>query len=169
MAKEGDVAGVLAHLREKSLLHLPDSAMNDLVSAIRALQRKDPDALVNWAYAELVGAVSTLLARCLLHVERRIAESDAHGGNQFHLPPDLIDEGWTQRVEGLTRFFMELTSMRERVRHMARLHANETSTKPIKNWVSRMPLGDNRSQAPQGAVPPYNGGYDPAAKRFEFP
>ena len=124
LADRGDVLGLLAWLRSRSVLRLPPSAMDNLAKAIRRLERDNVDALVETAYAEIIGLVTTLLVRCELHVERRLAEADSYGGNPVHMPADLVDQDWFGRIERLARFLMQITTTRARVRHLARLNDN---------------------------------------------
>ena len=158
LANDGDVLGLLAWLRSRSVMRLPPSAMDNLAKAIRTLERNDVNGLVEVAFGEIIGLVTVLLIRAQLHIERRLAEADSHDGNPVHLPQDLIDEDWVGRVERITKFLMEVTSTRERVRHLARLNTNAKRNPINFNWLdNRSPMDADFDQDQDGEGMPGNG------------
>ena len=168
MVEAGDVGGLLAWLRSKSILDLPPDALDHLARAIRKGQA-DLDGLVDAAYGEVIGFVVILLVRCQLHVERRLAGSDRFGGDPTHLPHDLDSDGWLSRIEKITRFLMEVSTTRERVRHVARLNTNERPS-PIKfNPFNGSPLDPTPHPAGNGQVLPRNRRVRGAESRVRFP
>lgn len=169
MASAGNVAGLLAALRERSLLQLPAGALDDLATAIRALQLQNVDTLVDQAYAELVGFIMMLLVRYEIHVERRFAQAGAHGGDPTHVPCDLIDEDWFGRIERLARFLMEISTTRERVRHLARLNTHVRGIRLNPEWLGDGSLAADRNPAAPGKKASRNGRNGSAAGRFQFP
>ncbi len=161
--ENGDVLGLLKWLRSRSVLRLPPSAMDDLAKAVRSLERQDIDGLVETVYAEIIGLITTTFLRCQMHVERRLAESDSFGGTPGHMPADLLDEDWLGRIERLARFLMEITTTRERVRHLARLNRNDRKSKINFNWL------DTSSPMDSDPIPPRNGKGMPHNGRFRCP
>lgn len=153
---DGDVLALLAWMRSRSVLRLPPSAMDDIAKAIRSLERRDVGQLVEVAYSEIIGLTTTLLIRYQLHVERRLAESDSHSGNPAHVPCDLIDEDWLPRIERTTRFLMELTTTRERVRHVARLN-DDAKNASKTTWQHGNPMDTHRGSSRNGKATRANG------------
>ena len=151
LADQGYVLGLLAWLRSRSVLRLPPSAMEDLAKAIRNLERQDVGSLVEVAYSEIIGLVTTLLVRYQIHIERRLAKCDSYGGDPVHMPQDLIDEDWLGRIERISRFLMEVTSTRERVRHLARLNNHARNSQINFRWL------DTESPMDSDPGPPRNG------------
>lgn len=170
LADQGDVLGLLAWLRSRSVLRLPPSAMDDLARAIRRLERDDVDALVEVAFSEILGLTTTLFIRCQMHVERRLAEADSFGGSPVHMPADLVDEDWIGRIERLARFFMEITTTRERVRHVARLNRNGSNSNINFRWLdNRSPMDADTGPARNGQGVPGNGRLRCPKTEFNFP
>ena len=170
LANQGDVLGLLAWLRSRSVLKLPPSAMDDLAKAIRNLERQDVGSLVEVAYSEIIGLITTLFIRCQLHVERRLAEADSYGGNRVHMPADLVDEDWLGRIERLAKFFTEITTTRERVRHLARLNKDAKKTNIDFGWLdNRSPMDEDPGQARNGQAVPPNGRLRCEESRIKFP
>ncbi len=166
---QGDVLGLLDWLRSRSVLRLPTSAMDDLAKAIRRLERQDIESLVDVAYSEIIGLITTLLVRYQIHIERRLAECDSYGGDPVHMPQDLIDEDWLGRIERISKFLMEVTSTRERVRHLARLNKNGTKS-PIKfNVFADSPMDSASGPPRNGKATPPNGRFRCPESRIEFP
>ena len=122
MAKQGNVAGLLAHIRSKPFEMLPPDIMDQLARSVRKLGGDDLSALINTAFTEILAFGTLLLVRCQLHVERRLGEADGLGGDPYHLPVDLDREGWIERVERISRFISEMAATRARVLHVDRLN-----------------------------------------------
>ena len=170
LADRGDVLGLLAWLRSRSVLRLPPSAMDNLAKAIRSLERTDVDALVETTFAEVIGLTTTLFIRCQMHVERRLAEADSYGGTPTHMPADLVDEDWLGRIERIARFFMQITETRERVRHLARLNKNARDSNSNFRWLdNRSPMDEDPGPARNGQGVPGNGRFNCPESRIEFP
>jgi len=168
-AEAGDVVGLLAWLRSRSVLHLPPGSLDQVAKAIRTLERDNVGALVEVAYAEVIGLVTTLLVRYQIHIERRLAECDSYGGNPVHMPQDLLDEDWLGRVERISRFLMEVTTTRERVRHLARLNTNARRSPINLNWLNGSPMDGDPGQARNGQATSGNGRIRSPESRIEFP
>ena len=164
---QGDVLGLLDWLRSRSVTRLPTSAMDDVAKAIRRLERKDVDALVETAYAEIIGLTTLLLLRNQLHIEKRLAEADLSSGASTHLPYDLIDEDWIGRIERTTRFLMEITSTRERVRHIARLNAN--AKRKDQHQLNGPSLEPGTRKTRNGQAASSNGWISRPESRIRFP
>jgi len=168
-AEVGDVLGLLAWIRERSVLRIPPDAMDFLARAIRRKQA-DVEALTDAAYAETVGFTTLFLLRCTLHVERRLAESDTHGGDPTHMPPDLVDEGWMGRVERIARFLMEVTSARARIHHLRHLNDEREHDNPRRRRPRAAPtVTIDRGQAAPGKTPSTNGRVCSPAGRITLP
>lgn len=167
LVEAGDVLGLLAWFRSRSVLRLPPTALDDLSAAIRNLERKDVNALIDAAYVEVIGLTTVLLLRYQVHVERRLSESDAGGGNSGHLPCDLIDEDWIGRIERTTKFLMELTTTRERVCHVARLNADAKRKEQCQS--NGIPMGTNPYQARNGKDSSHQSRFSAEEERIQFP
>jgi hypothetical protein len=143
--------------------------MADLARAIRHLGRKDVDALVEVAFAEIMGLAVTLFVRCELHVEVRLAECDSHGGTPVHMPADIIDEGWLGRLERLARFMMEVASNHERVRRSASLTRHAEENINSQRLDSRVPMGSDPGPPRNGQGVSANGRLRCEESRIKFP
>lgn len=166
LIESGDVLSLLAWFRSRSVLNLPPAAMDDLATAIRNLERRDVDGLVEVAYTEIIGLTTLLLIRYQLHIEKRLAESDPSGVST-HMPHDLISEDWIGRVERTTRFLMEITTTRERVRHVARLNADAIRKDPYQ--LNGHPMGSGSRQARNGQAVPHQSRFSDQENGFKFP
>jgi len=167
LIESGDVLGILAWFRSRSVLKLPPTAMDDLATAIRMLERRDVDGLVEVAYAEIIGLTTQLLIRYQLHIEKRLAESDPSGGSSTHMPHDLIAEDWIGRVERTAKFLMEITTTRERVRHVARLNADATRKDPYQ--YNGHPMGSGSRQTRNGQTAPHQSRFSDQENGIKFP
>jgi hypothetical protein len=111
-----------------------------------------------------------LLVRCELHVERRLAEADSYGGNPVHMPADLVDEGWILRLERIGRFLIEVTTTRERVRHLSRINRNAKGSNINFRWLDNIsPMDADPGPAGNGQAMPGNGRFRRQEGRIVFP
>ncbi len=144
--------------------------MDKLAKAIRNLERQDVGSLVEVAYSEIIGLVTTLLIRYQIHIERRLAECDSFGGDPTHMPQDLIDEDWLGRIERISRFLMEVTSTRERVRHLARLNNHARKSNINFGWLdNESPMDADPGPARNGQGMPGNGRLRCQESRIKLP
>jgi len=166
---QGDVAGLLAWMRNNSPDTWPKTIMNDLATAIRQLGKDDTSAVVELAFGEIIGMATTLLIRSQLHIDNRLRECDQCDGDRTHMPEDLTNEGWITRVEKLGRFICEVATIRSRVTHVGQI--NEQGIRKMRksgDSTPGSPLAYGQAETPSGENPLGNGRLHPQERRFQF-
>lgn len=159
---------LLARYRGRGLDRLPDDAMEQLTRCIRRLQRHDLHALIGTAFGEIIGVSLQLAIRYRMHIEKRLRDSDQAGGSPAEIPPDLIDEGWLQRVERIGRFISEISGSHARVQHVGELTARKRSAGQLGKPAFGRPLGNGTSTNGNGQSPPGAGRLGPQATSYQF-
>ena len=150
-----DVQGLLAHLQELRIPLPSDFALGQLGQCVRAKAKEDMTGLAEETFGIILGLGVSMLGRCVLHIQHRLAEVDRHAGNGLaEVPGDLIDERWLERAERLSRFCGDMAALHARVRHV---HGLEDSRRNPKKSAKRPRLvdavGEDPTEAGDGEEP----------------
>ncbi len=170
LAKTGDVLGVLAMLRSRSVLELPLSAADHLSQAVRQLEQRDSTRLVDVAFAEIIGLTSLLFLRVEILIEQWFAETDNRGGGPIRQPADPDYERLIGQCERLARFLMEVTSTKARIDHVAGLKDGSRDGKRARRRPKSTPtLEAARIEAGAGQAASRNGRMRCQESEIRFP
>jgi hypothetical protein len=161
----------LDHLEDNADPLALRSAMNLISRCIRKKAKTDLSALCDDAFARIIGTATLLLARTQLYITERLREAETCGAHaKSGLPADLIDEGWIERAERISRFIAEMATIRSRIRHVERLNRQADGRQQYPNWLEgRSPLDSDPGEALPSEGRPGNGRLRCQTGRIQFP
>lgn len=171
LADQGDVLGLLDYLEDDANPLALRAAMNLLSRCIRQKARTDLSALCDDAFARIIGMATLLLARTQLYITERLTTAEQLGAHaKSGLPCDLVDEGWLERAERISRFISEMATIRSRVQHVDRLNGQANGRQQYPNWVnSSSPMDADPEEARNGQGMPPNERFHCPESRIELP
>lgn len=170
LADRGDVLGLLDHLEDDADALALGSSMRLLSRCIRNRARADLSGLSDDAFARILSLATLLLARVQLYITSRLTEAEAYGAHaKSGIPSDLLDQGWLDRAERLSRFISEMATVRSRVQHVNRLNADARRSPINFNILADSPMDADPGPARNGQGVPGNGRLRGAETRIEFP
>ena len=170
LADRGDVLDLLDHLEDDANPLALGSSMRLISRCIRNKAKADLSGLCDDAFSRIIGMATLLLARTQLYITERLSEAEAYGAHaKSGLPADLIDQGWLDRAERISRFISEMAAVRARVRHVNRLSADARRSPINFNMLADSPMDADTGPARNGQGMPGNGRLRGAKTRIEFP
>lgn len=171
LADRGDVLGLLDYLEDEANGSVLQSSMALLGRCIRERARTDVSRLTEDAFGRIIGLAVLLLARVQLYITARFKDCESSGAGMLsRFPADLVDEGWLDRAERLSRFIAEMASTRARIQHVTRLNDERRRIKLYPNWLEpSSPMDSDRIEAAPSKGSPGNGRVHSSSPSFRFP
>ena len=171
LANKGDLLGLLNYLEDEANDEVLHAALPLIDRCTRQKAKTDLPGLVEEVFARIVGMTTFLLVRVQLYIGARLRECERYGAHGLSkLPADLLDDGWLDRAERLSRFVMEAATIRARVKHVARLN-NEGPKRQRQSpdWLnSTSAMAGGGIQASPGEARPCNGRLRGSTGRITF-
>lgn len=150
--EDQDVQGLLEYLRSLRVSLSADFSLSVMSRCIRAKARDDLSGLSEDIFGAILALGMTMLCRCQLHIEKRLADTVAlcHDSSP-PIPADLVHEGWLDRAERISRFCAEMAALRARVLHLNGMnHERSPADRTPSEARLRAAMEDGESQAGAG-------------------
>ena len=158
LAAHGDVLGLLDELEDRHGVRSIEASVGLLSRCIRQRAKANLSGLCDDAFARIIGMAMLLLARTQLYITERLTEAEGYGAHaKSGLPCDLLDEGWIERAERISRFISEMATIRSRVQHVNRLNADARRSPINFNVLADSPMDGDPVQARNGQGASGNG------------
>ena len=158
MAAAGDLLGLLDFIQSQRTSLIAETAMGALSKCIRQKAKSDLTGLTEDAFALILTLATNMLLRCKLQIDESLKEADRCGGSPGAIPKEIIDGGWIDLAEKVSRFVAEMAAIRGRVHHLHGLkdEGRKTARRPARpRPVDAVEPGE--AETPQSKGPPDNG------------